>query len=456
MRMVLLLAAIFYIGQSIAQDKIIFRQLRYEDDFGYLRSKDRNEYEQLKFIPLSDNASSYLSLGSDLRLQYFYLKHEDWGDTPQDTNGYLLARYLVHADVKASEKFRLFLQLQGSLAGSRVNPSPVEENTLDVHQLFFDCLLSGTAKEGILIRIGRQEMLYGSQRLIAVREFPNSRMAFDGAVLKYHNGDISSDLFYTHPIANSPDIFDDAFLNKKAKLWGGYTTIKNVRYLHNVDLHYLGVRKPNALFDNAAGREQRHSLGARVWNNTGKWQYDFEGVYQFGTIDSQKISAWTVSSNTSYTFSDIKYKPRLGLKTELISGDSRPGDGKLETFNPLYPRGAYFGLAGLIGPANLFDLHPYTEIKLTEKVGVQLDYDFFWRMESRDGLYAPNLQLIYSGEGTSEHFVGSQLGATVDLQVNSFLYLKVEGIWFNAGPFLKESGSGKDVLLTAFTTQLKF
>jgi len=128
----------------------------------------------------------------------------------------------------------------------------------------------------------------------------------------------------------------------------------------------------------------------------------------------------------------------------------------LETFNPLYPRGAYFGLAGLIGPANLFDLHPYMELKLTEKVGLLFDYDFFWRMESRDGLYAPNLQLIYSGEGTSEHFIGNQLAATVEFHVNSFLYLKVEGIWFNAVPFLKESGSGNDVLLTAFTTQLKF
>jgi hypothetical protein len=454
--MVLLLAAIFYIGQSIAQDKIIFRQLRYEDDFGYLKSKDRNEYEQLKFIPLSDNSSSYMSLGSDLRLQYFYVKNEDWGDTPQDKNGYLLSRYLIHADVKASKKFRLFLQLQASLTGSRVNPGPVEENTLDVHQLFFDYLLSGTGKEGILIRVGRQEMLYGSQRLIAVREFPNSRMAFDGAVLRYYNGDISSDLFYTHPIANSPDIFDDAFLNKKAKLWGAYTTIKNARYFSNIDLYYLGLYKSNALFNNASGRELRHSFGARSWKNTGKWQYDLEGVLQFGAIDSQKIYAWTVSSNTSYSFSGVKYRPRLGLKTELISGDSRGGDGKLETFNPLYPRGAYFGLAGLIGPANLFDLHPYMELKLTEKVGLLFDYDIFWRMESRDGLYAPNLQLIYSGEGTSEHFIGSQLAATVDLQVNSFLYLKVEGIWFNAGPFLKESGSGNDVLLTAFTTQLKF
>jgi len=44
-------------------------------------------------------------------------------------------------------------------------------------------------------------------------------------------------------------------------------------------------------FNNASGREVRHSFGARSWKNTGKWQYDLEGVLQLGTIDSQKIYA---------------------------------------------------------------------------------------------------------------------------------------------------------------------
>lgn len=59
-----------------------------------------------------------------------------------------------------------------------------------------------------------------------------------------------------------------------------------------------------------------------------------------------------------YKFSKTKLKPEIGLKTELIRGDREYDDNKPETFNPLFPRGGYFGLAALIGPVNLIDIHP--------------------------------------------------------------------------------------------------
>jgi len=37
-----------------------------------------------------------------------------------------------------------------------------------------------TKGKSVLLRVGRQELMYGSQRLIAVREAPNNRIAFDG------------------------------------------------------------------------------------------------------------------------------------------------------------------------------------------------------------------------------------------------------------------------------------
>lgn len=441
---------------SFGQQKTAFKSLRYDDDFSYLKlDSARNDYEKLKFLPLNQSGSTYLSIGGDVRFQYFNIKNEDWGDTPNDRDGYTLSRFLAHADFHIGSHFRTFVQLQGSNANGRINPNPVEDNPLDLHQAFFDINFNLAKESRLVFRAGRQELSYGSQRLIAVRELPNNRSAFDGVKLILNRQDIQSDLFYTHPIANRKGIFDDAF-NDDAKLWGSYTVLKNVPLLENIDLYYLGLWKRKATFDDGFGKENRHSFGTRIWKSKGDWNYDFEGVYQFGKVQNQHILAWTISSNTSYQFDAVKFKPTIGLKTEIISGNKTYDDSTLETFNPLYPKGAYFGLAALIGPSNLIDIHPSVALELNSKLHITIDYDAFWRYSTHDGIYAPNQQLIYSGKGSSEKFIGTQWGTEIAYQYSEKLSFKLQGTWFQSGHFLKDSSSGKDVLLGGITTQFKF
>jgi catechol 2,3-dioxygenase-like lactoylglutathione lyase family enzyme len=64
----------------------------------------------------------------------------------------------------------------------------------------------------------------------------------------------------------------------------------------------------------------------------------------------------------------------------------------------LYPKGAYFGLAALIGPSNLFDIHPSIDLELTDRLNWGMDYDIFWRLSKHDGIYAPNMSVIYAGK----------------------------------------------------------
>ena len=67
------------------------------------------------------------------------------------------------------------------------------------------------------------------------------------------------------------------------------------------------------------------------------------------------IRAWAVGSLSSYTFADIGWTPRLGFQFDAASGDSNPHDNVLQTFNPLFPNGYYFTLAGYTGYTNLID-----------------------------------------------------------------------------------------------------
>ena len=263
------------------------------------------------------------------------------------------------------------------------------------------------------------------------------------------------DAFLTNYVQARKGIFDDDF-SKGVQFWGAYAAFSKLHKLNNLDLYYLGYKKKLAMFDDGKGLELRHSFGMRSAGSYGSFQYDAEGLYQFGHLDGNKISAWTASANLSYTFKELSCSPRAGLKTEFVSGDLSYDDGKLNTFNPLFPRGGYFGLAALIGPANLFDIHPYIEFQLSKSVTFTQDYDVFWRMQRNDGLYAVNGRLLYSGKGTQSKYIGSQLGSALEYNPTSYLYFRLEYTWFDSGSYLMETGEGKNISMFGATATFKF
>src|SRR6266446_1394624 len=91
-------------------------------------------------------------------------------------------------------------------------------------------------------------------------------------------------------------------------------------------------------------------------------------------------------------------KPRLAMKANITSGDENPNNSDLQTFYPLFPRGSYFGEAALIGPANYIDVHPELDLALLKNLTLTLDWDFFWRENTHDGIYGPAVNVLQSGK----------------------------------------------------------
>ena len=238
------------------------------------------------------------------------------------------------------------------------------------------------------------------------------------------------------------------------RLWGSYLSKRNVLAGMNLDFYYLGLWKKLAHFDDGTGQEFRHSVGSRLWGSNGEFGYDVEGVMQLGRFEKRSISAWTTSVHLLYQFKDSWLEPKAGLKTELISGDMQSDDNRLQTFNPLFPRGAYFGLAALIGPANLFDIHPSVNLSLSPKLEWGTDYGIFWRFSNRDGIYAPNVSLIYSGKVNSDKFIGQQISTDLTFRPHKYFEIVGEFTWFKVGKFLKKVSPGKNILFGGLTLQL--
>jgi Alginate export len=80
-------------------------------------------------------------------------------------------------------------------------------------------------------------------------------------------------------------------------------------------------------------------------------------------------SPWSVGAETGYTI-DTFAKPRLSLRANIISGNRSADSANLQTFNPLFPKGKYFGELTPVGPCNLINLVGAVGLKLSDQIAV--------------------------------------------------------------------------------------
>jgi alginate export protein len=235
----------------------------------------------------------------------------------------------------------------------------------------------------LTLRAGRQEMAYGSARLIDVRQGPNVRRSFDAARMLLHAGGWQVDGFAARPVLNGGGVFDSRRDPNQA-LWSVYGSGKpsGLRGAA-LDLYYLGFQDDQGDYVQGTASETRHSVGGRLWGKAGGWDYNFESLFQWGHFGSAEIRAWTAASDTGHTWNDAPLQPRLGLRANVASGDDDPNDDVLETFNPLYPRGNYFNELATLGPRNFFDVHPFLTVKPHERFGGDRRLGLFLAPESQ-------------------------------------------------------------------------
>ena len=258
-----------------AQEIPEFQQLRYMEDYSVLEKDTlRNWYHRLKYSKIGKSA--YVSFGGDFRAQYLLMDNEGWNPDFRDDDGYLLTRWLLHADVHLSGNVRVYAELQSALANSREILLPVEENPLKLQQLFME--YKPFRKGPITFRLGRQEVSYGSTRLISLRDSPNTRRSFDGIKAMIRGDNLKTDMFYFHPVVDKVGIFDD-FSSPDLRLWGTFWDIPTSSKELHFNFYYLGFYNKNALFYDGPGTEKRHTLAVRVFKDRGKWRYDVEGGY---------------------------------------------------------------------------------------------------------------------------------------------------------------------------------
>lgn len=410
--------------------------MRYDEDNTHLKDSSRNFYHSLKFLPLSGNKNIYLTLGGEIREEFGGKINEDW-IRDQGFNPSFLQRYSLYTDINIGKRLRIFAQVNSALEnGSKYGPSPVDEDQLAVQNLFTEYRILLDSIHKFAVRVGRQEINYGSGRLISVREGTTVRQYFTGAKIMYGTPRFSLDAFVLEADEINFGVFDNR-PSHQVNLWGAYLTL-NIQKGGDFDFYYLGIRRDQAEFEEGIEKEIRHTLAIRYWKSEGGFIYNLETAYQFGKFGKGNISAWTTAIEFGYAFEDMKFKPSINLRNDYISGDKKAGNGNLQTFNPLYPKGGYFGFNPLIGPANLIDLHPYLTLSITDKLSLQADVVFNWRYSINDGIYRPSGNFNTAGSLSGHRFIGTTYLLSADYRFSNHLSFSCGGQYFRVGDFIKD------------------
>jgi hypothetical protein len=437
--------------------------LRQDEDYSYLRNPAcSNDYwDRLKYVQLGSNADTLFTLGGEIREWYEGYRNASWGYGTQDSNGYLLQRVSVYSDIHAAPRIRLFAQLTSDIeAGRNGGPRPViGESKLFFEEAFADITISKKANDKLVLRLGRQEFELGDGRLVDVREGPNVRQTFDGASLNWKVSTWNIDELALKPVLNGTGVFD-APPDHGSTFWGVYAVHPNPEIKGgNIDLYYLGLARKDAAFEIGSANEVRHTVGGRLSGKHGGWSYDSEAAYQWGTFGARDIRAWGTGHDTSYTFRSIRLQPQVGASALVASGSRGNSQSDLGTLNPLFPTGIYFGQGGiaLLGPSNLTAIGPKIVLQFTKSLSLVADNNIFWRTSLQDGLYGPAVNLLVSGQGNSERYVGSQPSVGAYWRASRHISVSAAYVHFYVGSFLMNaSPQAKDLNYAAVWTTYKF
>ena len=137
--------------------------------------------------PEDTRSGSSLAAGGEVRQEYEWFDNEEWGAEVPDHNGYWLQRYMIHVDTRLSRRVRLYGELKSGIEVGRAGgPRASDEDRLDLHQGFVDVSFGR-----VTVRVGRQELAFGSQRLVSFREGPNMRQSFDGGTVVVQPGPLA-------------------------------------------------------------------------------------------------------------------------------------------------------------------------------------------------------------------------------------------------------------------------
>jgi hypothetical protein len=420
-----------------------YQMQRYDEDYSCLRNSlnHMDWVDPAKYIPLrADDPSWYLTLGGELRERYEGNYDLNFGVGGPGPDAYWLQRFTLLTDWHLGDRVRFYAQGISALMQGQTGPAPgAQRDPADLEFAFMDIVPYLTPEKKVTLRAGRFGMSFGSGRLVDTRPPVNVDFRFDGVEAIYTSRQWAATAFLTQPARDSGG-FDGG--DHTVTFWGLYTTHWfDGPHTLGMDLYYFGIHRKDGLYESGAGDEHRHTVGTREFGQVKNWDFNAEEAFQCGSFLNESIRAWTASLDSGHTW-HVFGQPRLGLKGDVASGDTHPGDGHEETFDALFFKSGYFNDASLLRPENIIDLHPNLTFRPRSKISVDGGGDFFWRYSRNDAIYAVPGFIGVPALHTDSSFVGTALDLNLSWQIQRHISLLASYVHFVSGSYVHAAGGG--------------
>ena len=371
-------------------------------------------------------------------------------------NSFGLFRERFHVGYTPCLWFSVFGEFQDSSAvNDDRNPSPDNDH----YQLRQAWVALGDAKQfPLTVKAGRQELVYGDQRLVGMADWLNVGRTFDAVKVRYENPDFWVDGFVSQPVIPDKTEFDESDdhdrlsgIYASTKTWLPFQESQIYLLAHNVDRR-AADEAGQKLYPLASPRDI-YTIGLRFKSLPGAlqgWDYEVEADGQFGRFQATTTSAnlsqraFAVHVAGGYTWTNAVWSPRLGLEYNYASGDGNSADGTHGTFDNLFPSNhGLYGAMDFFSLQNMQDVHVGFSVKPTKKLLVKLDGYAFWLADTHDYLYAGNGTPRTTGgfgiQPGAGNYVGSELDLVATYTITSFALVSSGYGHLFAGEYLKNS-----------------
>jgi hypothetical protein len=377
--------------------------------------------------------------------------------------------------------------------------SPDSDGPADLHQGY---VTIGNHKEfPVSLKLGRQELAFGDERIIGAFAWNNIGRVFDAAKVRWQNSWFSADFFGGAIVIPEDNEFNKA--SDYEHLFGMYATTRKVPK-HSLDFYtlyrHIGRDNPNQFGGaqlpggtanspapfNFSGRDVI-SIGTRLKSNPGdfgNWDYTVELIGQFGSYINDRPDAgapltpgttvvpgrpangnpnaprlnhvaFAGSGVLGYTFAETAMTPRVALEYNYASGDSDPTDGDHGTFDNFYPTNhKFYGYADYASLQNLHNVRLSCTIKPTPTTTLALEAQFMWLADTSDVFYnagsipragspgtlaVPMVGAGYRGVDFFHPYLGSEIDLVGGIALNKFANLEAGLAYFFHGPYQQQT-----------------
>ena len=321
---------------------------------------------------------------------------------------------------------------------------------LDLQNGFADVVIPLRSEATLTVRGGRQELLFGAQRLVGPSDWTNVRRTFQGVSGIVRAGGWEVTPFWAELVVFQTHAFSEA--NPGNKLYGVYAS-GAVAGGTASEFYWLGVDNEAASFNGTSGRERRQTVGGRLSRNAparagfqveapGQFAFEIEAAGQFGTLGANDIRASMFSLNGGYMF-DARLKPSLFATMDFASGDGDPG-GNVGTFNQLYPTNhTYLGTVDYVGRQNMLSPSGGVTLRPAPRLSVVATQFLFWRASVHDAFYNNSGGVMRAGSATTARYIGTETDLLATYQFDRHVLGYASYNHFFPGDFIRQTGPAR-------------